>query len=121
VVRGESLAAIAGKYDVTITELRQWNELGKDDTLEAGRVLEVSANAVADASTLDAPAGVKKSSTTATAANSKSKAGRIHTVRSGETITEIAGRYDVSVESLRKTNKLRTTKLLVGQKLKLPA
>ena len=121
VVRGESLAAIAGKYDVTITELRQWNELGKDDTLEAGRVLEVSANAVADASTLDAPAGVKKNSNTANAANAKSKSGRTHTVRSGETITEIAGRYDVSVESLRKTNKLRTTKLLVGQKLKLPA
>jgi membrane-bound lytic murein transglycosylase D len=123
VARGESLAAIAGKYDVTITELRHWNDLGKDDTLEAGRVLEVSENAVADASTLDAPAGVKKSSPSANAtnaANAKSKAGRTHTVRTGETITEIAGRYDVSVESLRKTNKLRTTKLLVGQKLKLP-
>ena len=116
VARGESLAGIAGKYDVTITELRKWNSLDKDDTLEAGRVLEVSANAVADARTLDAPAGVKK-----TTASAKSNAGRIHTVRSGETITEIAGRYDVSVEALRKTNKLRTTKLLVGQKLKLPA
>ncbi len=117
VVRGETLASIAGKYDVTITELRQWNGLGKDGVLEAGRVLEVSPNAVADASTLDAPAGVKS----AAPGSAKSKAARIHVVRSGETITEIAGRYDVSVESLRKANKLRTTKLLVGQKLKLPA
>jgi len=117
VVRGETLASVAGKYDVTITELRKWNNLDKEDALEAGRVLEVSANAVADAGTLDAPAGVKK----ATASAGKAKAVRMHTVRSGETITEIAGRYDVSVEALRKTNKLRTTKLLVGQKLKLPA
>jgi membrane-bound lytic murein transglycosylase D len=126
VVRGETLASIAGRYDVTITELRKWNELADADELEAGRVLEVSADAVADARTLDAPAGMKKATAKSApskvaAAPTKSKAGRIHIVRSGETITEIAGRYDVSVESLRKANKLKTTKLLVGQKLRLPA
>ena len=124
VVKGESLAEIAGRYEVTITELRKWNALGDADELEAGKVIEVSANTVPDAQTLDAPAGGVKKATPVKAsasASTKSKAGRIHTVRSGETITEIAGRYDVSVESLRKANKLRTTKLLVGQKLRLPA
>ncbi len=72
---------------------------------------------VADAAVLDTPAGGKK-------AVGKSKPVRVratHVVRAGETITEIAYRHGVSVESLRKLNKLRSTHIVPGQVLRLPA
>jgi membrane-bound lytic murein transglycosylase D len=112
VSRDETINVVAGKYGITPEQLREWNGLRRNEVLEAGRVLEVSEAVVADARTLDAPAGRP---------SNQGKPVRYHTVRSGETITEIAGRHDVSVETLRKLNKLRTTRLTTGQKLRLPA
>lgn len=98
-------------------------ELNRDGAPSAKAAAEASAPAkkkgapVADAASLDAPAGGKK-------AAAKSKPARVrgtHVVRVGETITEIAGRHGVSVESLRKLNKLRSTRIVPGQVLRLPA
>ena len=44
-----------------------------------------------------------------------------HTVRQGETLEGIAARHGVSVETLRKLNKLSTTRVTKGQRLLLPA
>lgn len=43
-----------------------------------------------------------------------------HTIKYGETLSEIAVRYSVSVDSIRKTNSLRTDRIRVGQKLIIP-
>lgn len=46
---------------------------------------------------------------------------RVHTVRSGETLTAVAAKYQVSVEALLKENKLESgSRLLVGQELRIP-
>jgi membrane-bound lytic murein transglycosylase D len=113
VVRDETIGTVAVRYGVTPEQLREWNGLRKDEALEAGRVLEVSEARVADARTLDTPAGGKSSK--------KDKPVRVHVVRAGETILEIAGKNNVSVEALRKLNKLRSTRLTPGQQLKLPS
>lgn len=43
-----------------------------------------------------------------------------HTIKYGETLSGIAVRYSVSIDSLRKTNALRTDRIRVGQKLIIP-
>ncbi len=43
-----------------------------------------------------------------------------HTIKYGETLSEIAVRYSVSIDSLRKTNALRSDRIRVGQKLIIP-
>ncbi len=43
-----------------------------------------------------------------------------HTIKYGETLSEIAVRYRVSVDSIRKTNSLSTDRIRVGQKLIIP-
>ena len=43
-----------------------------------------------------------------------------HTIKYGETLSEIAIRYRVSVDSIRKTNSLSTDRIRVGQKLIIP-
>ena len=45
---------------------------------------------------------------------------RDHTVRPGETLAMIAVRYQVSVPSLRSSNRLKTDELKVGQSLHIP-
>ncbi len=40
-----------------------------------------------------------------------------HTVRSGETLSQIADKYNTSYTQIKKWNKLRSTKILKGQKL----
>ena len=43
-----------------------------------------------------------------------------HTIRRGETLSEIASRYSISIEKLRAANNLSNDKILVGQILKIP-
>ena len=47
--------------------------------------------------------------------------GIYHTVKSGETITEIARRYNISVRDVVKWNKLTTMTITEGMKLKVSA
>ena len=43
-----------------------------------------------------------------------------HTIKYGETLSEIAIQYRVSIDSIRKTNALNTDRIRVGQKLIIP-
>ena len=43
-----------------------------------------------------------------------------HVIARGDTISEIAERYNVSTAAIRKANKLSTDKIRVGQTLRIP-
>ena len=45
---------------------------------------------------------------------------RKHVIRSGDTLSEIAAQYQVSVASLRQTNALRGDMIRIGQVLRIP-
>jgi membrane-bound lytic murein transglycosylase D len=53
---------------------------------------------------------------------SKSVSGKTkyHTVKKGQTLSGIAKRYGVSQTQISKTNNLKTTKIKIGQRLKIP-
>jgi len=148
VKRGETLRSIAVKYGVTVTELKSWNHIttpgvkvgtrlrirDRDDATSAetgARVKRDDADdsdksdvklAVAkppvDEPVLDSPAGgaPKKKGTV-----DRVPAKRMHTVRTGETLLEIARSHNVSADELRKLNNLRGGRVTPGQKLRLPA
>jgi N-acetylmuramoyl-L-alanine amidase len=42
-------------------------------------------------------------------------------VARGETLSEIAARYDVSVQQIRQANRLNSDRLQIGQTLSIPA
>ncbi len=44
----------------------------------------------------------------------------IYTVRSGDSLEKIARKYDTSVDSLKKLNRLSNNTILIGQELKIP-
>src|SRR5207237_9616827 len=47
-------------------------------------------------------------------------AGSVHVVKAGETLTRVAKQHNVSVKALRAANHLKTDRLIVGQKIKIP-
>lgn len=90
--RGDTLTGLARRHNVSIADLRRWNSLRRD-TLFVGASLRVSAP------------------------EDGSKLVRHHKVRDGDTLTEIARRYGVSIADLRRMNKLRDDTIRSGQRL----
>jgi membrane-bound lytic murein transglycosylase D len=66
-----------------------------------------------------APATARTASNTA-AIPSPSSNVRIHTIRKGDTLSGIAKQYGTTVASLRALNNLKSDKLRIGAKLRVP-
>ncbi|MEI7533910.1 MAG: LysM peptidoglycan-binding domain-containing protein [Verrucomicrobiae bacterium] len=110
VVKGDSLAKIAKKSGVTLKALQAANPGVVPTKLKIGQKLVL-------------PAGGKTSadvgmSTTASVAGESTTS---YTVKSGDTLTKIAKAHGTSVKAIETANGLSTTKIKVGQKLKIPA
>ncbi len=122
VTSGQSLSVIAKKYGSSVSAIKAANGL-KSSGLRVGQVLTVpDVNVKSLAS--NASSGSKSpsgSSSSNSASNSRpsSTVTRTHTVARGEYLGKIAAKYDVTVSSIRKANKLRKDELAVGQKLKI--
>ncbi len=93
---GDNLAKIANDYEVDIADIKEWNNL-KSDKILIGQKLKIYS---------DKP--VTKSKKTAS-----------YTVKSGDNLTLIADKYDVSVSELKEWNDLESDIIYEGQVLKL--
>lgn len=124
--RGETLSRIAAKYEVSVADLRSWNDIAGSGKLKAGRTLQVGPS-VADPTLADIPRTQVASSdpsapdASATAETSEpAPVTRIsHKVRRGETLQRIARRYDVTVRQLMDWNDLSSARVKAGTKLKV--
>ncbi len=103
---GDNLWAIAQRFNVTVDDLRRWNELPRRKRgLQIGTVIQVWPG--------NAPATqVQERSGTvvaATQAPAKPQGGRttVHTLSSGETLWSVAQRYGVTVEDIKRWNNIQ--------------
>ena len=65
------------------------------------------------------PTGVKMASLSGKYSNSSSLI-KNHRIVRGDTLSDIANRYGVSLKTLRRTNGLKGDKLLIGKRLVIP-
>lgn len=104
VAAGESLFSISKLYNISIDELKAQNNLSTNK-LQQGQTLQIPGNA---------------SVTTIAATKAKSSpAYAFHKVRSGETLSSIALKYNCSINDIKKWNKKSSDKLNLGDKLKI--
>ena len=101
VSRGQSLSVIASKYGTSTQALIKFNHL-KSSSLAIGQVLKIPSSASGSASSR----AVKTKTIT-------------HTVKSGEYLGKIAGRYQVRVADIKRENRLKSETVRVGQKLRI--
>ena len=108
VVKGDSLAKIAKKNGVTLKALEAANPGVVPTKLKVGQKL-----------TLPAGGGVSADTTAPTVGGDTG--GATYTVKSGDTLTKIAKKNGTTVKAIEAANGLSTTKIKVGQKLKIPS
>jgi LysM repeat protein len=106
---GESLWVLAERYNTTVKELRSLNALGAHEKLRAGQVIRVPAP-----TQVEAPAPPPPGATPVAGS-------RTHLVRRGDTLIGIAGRYGVSLSTLREANGMRGDDIIkAGTRLTIP-
>lgn len=107
VERGETLALIAQKYGVTEEQLRQWNKNDiKGDIIIAGSRIKVA----------------ETNQITQNQNNAKTKKSTpvYHKIKSGDTLSKIADKYDISIDELKRLNgNIRENRLQIGQKIRV--
>jgi len=114
---GETLEKIAQTYEVSISDLKQWNNL-RTSRIVAGQSLDIYDKPEERVKIIASPTkdhivpSVKTSSTGIFSPT--------HRVKRGESIYTIAKMYGVEVQKLKEQNGLRRNKILVGQILKIP-
>jgi membrane-bound lytic murein transglycosylase D len=114
---GETLERIARMYEVTVPDLKRWNNL-RSSRITAGQFIEIYDKPEERVKIISAPARIK--STTSLKTSSTGIFSPAHKVKKGETIYTIAKMYGIEVQKLKKYNKLKKNKILVGQILKIP-
>ncbi|MCR5352551.1 MAG: LysM peptidoglycan-binding domain-containing protein [Bacteroidales bacterium] len=107
---GDYLGKIASRYGVSITQIKNWNNL-RSNKIQIGQTLYIYKNGGPTIS----QGGSSKSS------GSTSKA-TIYTVKSGDSLYKIAKRYPgISAENIKAANGLKSDAIRAGQKLTIPA
>jgi LysM repeat protein len=117
---GEALFGISRQYNVTIAEIQEWNNL-ESTNLEAGTELVIypqseprqSQPSIDDLEQMD-----QEERTSIVERYSESSAeSTSYTVKSGDTLYEIARQHDMTVTELRQINNLQDDMLRVGQRI----
>ena len=96
---GDSLWSIANRYNTTVDAIKQLNNL-TSNTLSVGQVLK-----------LPTSTGPSQGGTST---------GNTYVVKSGDSLWNIANRYNTTVDAIKQLNNLTSNTLSIGQVLKLP-
>ncbi len=104
---GESLSTIARRYHTSVNRIKRANNLYRSNLIVAGKTLKIPrrGTVVYPSKTFtQTQHGVPSS----------------HVVRSGDSLWIIAKRYDTTTKKIQELNNLSTTRLHIGQVLKIP-
>ena len=108
---GETLYSISRKLDVTVAELKAWNDL-RDDNLSVGQtLLYYTRQEVPPSPQMDVTEGQPLINI------SRVQENEYYTVKSGDNLTTIARRHEMSLLELRELNNLSNDLLRIGQRL----
>ncbi|HHU95061.1 MAG TPA: transglycosylase SLT domain-containing protein [Alcaligenaceae bacterium] len=134
---GESYAEIAKRYGMELSQLRAINGIGsKQHKVASAQTILVPAlnttdNLSADPlgiqlaslgqpSTLPTQAAITPTVQARVRTQANTAATRTHTVTKGDTLYSIARRYNTTVSTLQQLNKLKSTNLAPGARLRIP-
>ena len=112
--RGETFYSISRKYNLSLNELLDFNNMTTRHVLQYGEVLKVNKAAVSDNTPVNRPT---------TPVNNRPVATRnpnnVHIVEKGQTLYSISKMYNISVSNLQRWNYLNDYSISIGQSLKV--
>ena len=107
VAKGEMLSTIARKYHVSVRAVEDANPGINALKLQIGQKLNI-------------PAAATAPSTVATTADAPVADTNIYVVKSGDMLEKIAKAHGTTVKAIKSANNMKTDRINVGQKLKIP-
>ena len=110
---GDTLWELARRFDTTINELCELNEISKDSILRIGMELKVPKVG-------DSVMNITKESAAVYQPSDFEGAGQVYRVVSGDSLSKIANQYNVTVKAIKATNGLGSDTILIGQELLIP-
>ncbi|MBC2202251.1 1,4-beta-N-acetylmuramoylhydrolase [Listeria welshimeri] len=114
VVKGDSLWKIATKYNVSVANLKSWNNL-KSDNIYIGQKLKVTAGSTSNTSKPNTGSNANTSKPS-TSTNAKT-----YTVKKGDSLWRIATNNKITIANLKSWNNLKSDFIYPGQTLKVSA
>jgi membrane-bound lytic murein transglycosylase D len=134
VKRGDNLIEIASKYNISVADLKSWNNL-TSDRAPRGKILRLiptdnlantdnkESNEIISVKERNALTTFKETKTEKVFKTEKvvvfKDVTKFHKVKSGDNLGEIASKYDVSVSEIKKWNKLKGDNIGLGANLKI--
>ncbi len=131
--RGESYAAIAKQHGISLSTLRTVNGLSSRETRavaqttllvparQTGGAIQLASFTPPDTSAeASLPARARSNRQRDVVVLQRKANVRSHTVKGGDTLFSLAKRYNTSVDELRKLNNLKSDKLSMGKRLRVP-
>ncbi|PKN70702.1 MAG: lytic transglycosylase [Deltaproteobacteria bacterium HGW-Deltaproteobacteria-12] len=113
VKQGETIASIAKRYKISPSTIASYNNISTKKRLVVGQVLRVPVIQVTRIVKNKSDVKSSKNRSTLAEANQQYK------VKKGDTLLNIAKRFDVSVPQLKKMNNLKSNSIRIGQVLKV--
>ncbi|MFR0610989.1 LysM peptidoglycan-binding domain-containing protein [Limosilactobacillus balticus] len=109
---GDTLSGIAGKFNTTYTQLAQLNHISNPNMIHVGQVLMLHQTIAQNTTTNHQESQQNKQVTTS--------ANGTYTVKSGDTLSQIAARFNTTTSALASTNHISNPNLIeVGQQLRI--
>lgn len=123
---GDNQAGIAKKFNMTVAELKALNNLTSNYVKTRQRLLVYTKDSRVEPLPPSAAGSEKTQSETAPKPEVREQSAapsvtKYHVVKSGETLSAIAGKYHTTVSQIMSWNKLTKSTIFVGQKLKVGA
>jgi len=109
--KGDTLSGIAKRFGVSVREIIELNDIENPNLIRVGQELVLPAYA--------APAPVEKPAPAARSVAPVAEGGT-YVVQRGDTLSEIAVRFNTTVRALKEANNLSSDLIRVGQKLIIP-
>ncbi|MCB6099213.1 LysM peptidoglycan-binding domain-containing protein [Flavobacterium psychrophilum] len=106
--KGDNISLIAKKNDVTIDDLKQWNDL-EDNVIKVGTKLKIE-------KVLEVVAEVSKKETKK---KSKYEEQKLYVVQKGDSLFSISKKHNTTVAYIKKLNDIKDENLQPGMKLKI--
>lgn len=107
----ETMFSISKAYNVSIEDIRQWNNLS-DNALAVGQEIVIRRRNTVDSPTAATPAAASPASSAITAGSKDT-----HVVETKETLYSIASKYGITVQQLKDWNNITGNEISIGQVL----
>lgn len=118
VKRGDNLGEISDKYGVSVAEVKKWNHL-KGNNVALGKNLKIIKNERVVTTVRKEVKADKNTVETAVVSNDSDKPSDYYVVERGDNLFNIAKKFNVSLEDLKKWNNLDDLNVEQGSKLTL--